>query len=81
MNSNYTLAVRAVLSALFVTGYGLAVWLVLQPGAEFSASAEKLATFVLGALTTCVVGVFNYWFSSSQGSSEKTAALASALSK
>jgi len=58
----YTLIIQAIISVLFITGYGLVLYIVLQPGAEFSPSAEKLATFVLGALTTAVVSISAYWF-------------------
>lgn len=58
----YTLIIQAIISVLFIAGYGLVLYIVLQPGAEFSPSAEKLATFVLGALTTAVVSISAYWF-------------------
>lgn len=58
----YTLIIQAVISILFIAGYGGVLWVVLQPGAEFSPSAEKLATFVLGALTTALVSISDYWF-------------------
>lgn len=58
----YTLIIQAVISVLFIAGYGGVLWVVLQPGAEFSPSAEKLATFVLGALTTALVSISDYWF-------------------
>ena len=75
MDPFYTLVVRAGLSVIFVTGYGATLFIVLQPGIEISPAAEKLALIVLGALTTCVVGVFNFWFGTSQGSAEKTIAM------
>lgn len=58
----YTLIIQAIISILFIAGYGMVLWVVLQPGATFSASAEKLATFVLGALTTALVSISAYWF-------------------
>ena len=58
----YTLVIQAIISILFICGYGMVLYVVLQPGAEFSPSAEKLATFVLGALTTALVSISAYWF-------------------
>jgi uncharacterized membrane protein len=58
----YTLIVRAMLSLAFLGGYGGVLWIVLQPGADFSPSAEKLATFILGALTTAIVSIVGFWF-------------------
>jgi len=63
----YTLIIQAVISILFIAGYGGVLWVVLQPGAEFSQSAEKLATFVLGALTTALVSISAYWFRDDAG--------------
>jgi hypothetical protein len=72
----YTLLVRALLSVLFLAGYGVVLVAVLRTGAEFSPSAEKLATFVLGALTTSIVSIVAYWFGSTQGSADKTTLMA-----
>jgi len=58
----YTLIVRAMLSLAFLGGYGGVLWIVLQPGADFTPAAEKLATFILGALTTAIVSIVGFWF-------------------
>lgn len=75
MNPLHTLVVRAVISVVLIAGYGVVLWLVLQPGADFTPSAEKLATFVLGALTTALVSIVGFWFGSTQGSADKTVAI------
>lgn len=67
-----TLIVRAILSVLFIGGYGVVLWSVLQPGVEFSTTATTILNFLLGALTTSIVGIMGFWFSSSQGSVDKT---------
>ena len=76
-----TLFVRALLSVIFLSGYGIVLWIVLQPGAEFSETATTILNFLLGALTTSIVGIVNYWFSNTQGSVEKTSALIANASK
>lgn len=74
MNPVYTLFARAILSILFVAGYAWIVIAVLQ-AEEFSTSTKEILLFLFGALTTSVITIVNYWFSSTQGSSDKTAAL------
>lgn len=71
MNPLYTLIVRAALSVGFVIGYSLIVVTVLKPGVEFSPSAEKVLIFLLGALTTSVVAIVQFWFGSTQSSADK----------
>lgn len=74
MNPAYTLLARVILSVLFVVGYGWIVVSVLKAG-DFSPSTKEILIFLFGALTTSVVTIINYWFSSTQGSADKTAAL------
>lgn len=68
--------VRAALSLAFIVGYGFIVTEFISREAEVSESTERILIFLFGALTTSVVTIVNYWFSSSQGSTEKTEALA-----
>lgn len=74
MNPFHTLIVRAILSILFISGYAWIVVTVLRAG-EFSTSTKEILLFLFGALTTSVITVVNYWFSSTQGSADKTVAL------
>jgi len=76
MNPTYTLAVRALLSVIFIGGYGWIVVAVLQAG-TLSPDVKEVLIFLFGALTTSVVSIVGFWFSSSQGSADKTVALAS----
>lgn len=71
-----TLIARAVLSLVFIAGYGWIVVVALKAG-DFSPAVKEVLIFLFGALTTSVVTIVNYWFSSSQGSSDKSALLAS----
>lgn len=75
MNPTHTLLARAVLSVLFIAGYGVIVVTALKAG-DFSPSVKEVLIFLFGALTTSVVTIVNYWFSSTQGSADKTVALA-----
>lgn len=75
MNPAHTLLARAVLSVLFIAGYGVIVVTALKAG-DFSPSVKEVLIFLFGALTTSVVTIVNYWFSSTQGSADKTVALA-----
>jgi hypothetical protein len=75
MNPVYTLAARVILSVLFVVGYSWIVATVLRPGVGFTPEVKEILLFLLGALTTSVVTVVNFWFSSTQGSADKTVAM------
>ena len=74
MNPLHTLLARAVLSVLFIAGYGWIVVSALNAG-DFSPSVKEVLIFLFGALTTSVVTIVNYWFSSTQGSADKTTAI------
>lgn len=78
MNPTHTLLARAILSVLFIAGYGWIVVSALKAG-DFSPSVKEVLIFLFGALTTSVVTVVNYWFSSTQGSADKTTVLARAV--
>jgi len=69
-----TLIARALLSLVFIIGYGWIVVVALKAG-DFSPAVKEVLIFLFGALTTSVVTIVNFWFSSSQGSADKTAAL------
>ena len=74
MTPLYTLIARVMLSVLFIAGYGWIVVAALQAG-DFSPAVKEVLIFLFGALTTSVVTVVNYWFSTSQGSADKTLAI------
>lgn len=81
MNALYTLLVRAVLSVIFVSFYGFIVLKVLAMDKAFVDGVKEVLLFLLGALTTSVVAIIGYWFNSSQGSADKTVALAHAAER
>ena len=71
MNPAYTLVARTILAVLFVGFYGYVVTQVLGRTQEFAPGVKDVALFLLGALTTSVVTVVGFFFTSSQGSSDK----------
>lgn len=75
MSPLHTLLARAALSVLFIAGYGWIVVVALKAG-DFSPSVKEVLIFLFGALTTSVVTIVNFWFSSTQGSADKTVVLA-----
>ena len=79
MNPIYTLVARTMLATMFVGFYGFIVLQVLGREHEFLPGVKDVAMFLLGALTTSVVTVVGFFFNSSQGSSEKSAALVRAV--
>jgi len=66
-----TLIVRALLSLAFIVGYGFIVATFIGLERDVTESTERILIFLFGALTTSVVTVVNFWFSSSQGSADK----------
>jgi len=71
-----TIWIRAALSLAFITGYGFIVTEFIAREVAVSESTERILIFLFGALTTSVVTIVNFWFSSSQGSVEKTEVMA-----
>ena len=76
MNPVYTLIVRAALSVIFVVLYGWLIITVLGRNDEFVDGVKEVLLVLVGALTQSVLRVLSFWFDSSQGSVEKSAALA-----
>lgn len=71
MKPHATLIVRACLSLAFIVGYGFIVTEFVSLERDVSESTERILIFLFGALTTSVVTIVNFWFSSSQGSADK----------
>ena len=80
MNPLHTLIARAVLSVVFIAGYGFIVVAALKAG-DFSPAKKEMLIFLFGALTTSVVTIINWWFASSQGSADKSAVIAQVAGK
>lgn len=66
-----TLIVRALLSLAFIVGYGFIVLKFIGSAVTVSQEVKEILIFLFGALTTSVVTIVNFWFSSSQGSADK----------
>jgi hypothetical protein len=75
MNPLYTMFVRAILSVIFTSFYGVIVMHVLQQDVDFQPGVKDVLMFLLGALTTSLVGIIGFWFNSSQGSATTSATL------
>lgn len=76
MREHATLIVRALLSVAFIVGYGIIVLHFIGTAVEVSQEVKEILIFLFGALTTGVVTILNFWFSSSQGSADKDRARA-----
>ena len=81
MNPLYTMIVRAVLSVIFTTFYGVIVMHVLQQDVDFTPGVKDVLRFLLGALTTSLVGIIGYWFNSSMGSATSSATISDIVKK
>jgi hypothetical protein len=66
-----TLLVRAGLSLAFIVGYGWIVLKFIGSSVAVTQEVKEILIFLFGALTTSVVTIVNFWFSSSQGSADK----------
>lgn len=66
-----TLIVRALLSLCFIVGYGFIVLKFIGSSVSVTQEVKEILIFLFGALTTSVVTIVNFWFSSSQGSADK----------
>jgi hypothetical protein len=75
MNPLHTLVARAILSVIFIAGYGWIVVTAIHAG-DFSPAVKEVLIFLFGALTTSVVLIVQFWFGSTQGSADKTAVMA-----
>lgn len=67
------MGIRALLSLAFIVGYGFVVVEFINRDGEISEPLERILIFLFGALTTGVLTIINFWFSSSQGSADKSA--------
>ena len=76
MNPAYTLIARGILSVVAISGYGMIVGQVIASNLNITPELERLLIFLLGALTTSVVTIVNFWFSSTQGSADKSVTIA-----
>jgi len=70
-----------VLAVLAVTGFFGILGYMLVVGVPRGMQGSEALILMLGALGTIVAQVFNYYFGSSSGSKEKTAAIAAAATR
>ena len=55
----------------FIVGYGFIVLKFIGSSVSVTQEVKEILIFLFGALTTSVVTIVNFWFSSSQGSADK----------
>ena len=68
---------QVILSTLYTIGYFWVLWLYLTGRvADLMPEQQAMTTTLVGALTAVQVQILNFWFGSSSGSKDKTAAMA-----
>lgn len=64
------------ITAMYISGYFVALGLILSGKVAIPPDMKETATVLLGMLSTAIPMILGFWFGSSFGSREKTAALA-----
>jgi len=67
---------QVALSVAYSVAYGAVLWAYITGRVQVPADAQAQFSIVLGVLTAAQAQILNFWFGSSAGSKEKTAALA-----
>lgn len=67
---------QMALSALFIGGYFLILYAYITGHVTIAADMKDTATVLIGIMSASVTAIMGFWFGSSFGSREKTAALA-----
>jgi len=67
---------QIVLSILFIGGYFVILWAYLTGKVIVAPEVKDTATVLIGIMSASVTAIMGFWFGSSFGSREKTAALA-----
>jgi len=67
---------QMTLSALFVGGYFVILYAYITGHVTIAADMKDTATVLIGIMSASVTAIMGFWFGSSFGSREKTAALA-----
>lgn len=67
---------QMILSGLFVSGYFLILWAYITGRVLIDDKLKDTVTVLIGIMSASVTGIMGFWFGSSFGSREKTAALA-----
>jgi len=72
------IVVQAVLSALYTLGYFGTLFVFITGKASVPPDMVGMVTTLIGALGAAQLQILNFWFGSSRGSKDKTAALVKA---
>ncbi|MFS1524456.1 hypothetical protein ACL7TT_10135 [Microbulbifer sp. 2304DJ12-6] len=76
MGAKGGLMAQMALSALFIVGYFVLTLALFSGWITLTPAIEKTGTLMLGVITGAIPMILQFWFGSSQGSKEKTQALA-----
>lgn len=75
------LLVRFLLAVVFIGFYGFIVLSVLNRETDFLSGVKDVVMFLLGALTTSVITVVGFFYTTSQSSAAKDAMLVQAATR
>lgn len=67
---------QITITALYISGYFVMTWCFVTGRVAVPAEHKDMVTMLVGMLTTAIPSILGFWFGSSFGSREKTAALA-----
>lgn len=77
MGVKTSLRPQMILSALFITGYFTLTWALFSGEVQMTQALEQTGVLLLGVITAAIPQILQFWFGSSQGSKQKTEAMAS----
>ncbi len=66
---------QVILSGVYMVGYFTVIFMFMAGHIEVAPAHDVMFGTLLGVLTTAQVQIMNFWFGSSAGSKQKTAAL------
>lgn len=67
---------QITITTLYITGYFVMTWCFITGRVSIPGEHKDMVTMLIGMLTTAIPSILGFWFGSSFGSREKTAALA-----
>lgn len=72
---NTTLLPQTIIAAIFISGFVLVLYAVFSGHVEMTADQSRIAMYLLGILSAGIMQIMNFFYGSSSGSKDKTAAL------
>ncbi len=65
---------QMILSTIFIGGYFVLIFLLFSGEVQITENIKDMANILLGVLTASIPSIMQFWFGSSSGSKEKSAA-------